>query len=392
VNAKRKLQALPRRWRESRRNAYAPQLQDAQSALHDAWEWAERLSIIGLFCLALGYTAYLTQSVLVPIVLALVAGTILAPVVDELVRRGFPRPMAVALVTIVALLIILGIVGLLSTPLTYWVGKTAELGALIKQKLQLLSQPMALFDEIAKALAEVSGSSTQVAPIEAGSSSIIKGMLSALTPIVTEFLLFFFAMIFFLLFLQEIKSGIIGFFSDSNVRDTAFRILEDVEVNLSKFFGTLAIVNLCLGGVAATMTWALGLPHPLLWGVLAATLNFIPYLGPAIMIAALFVIGLMNFQTLGQSLLAPVAYLSITTIEGQVLTPTIIGHRLTLNPFLVFLSIAFWAWMWGPIGAFLATPLLISAVIAVRHISGKRTGNRSRAFDRANPKQGSGEC
>jgi predicted PurR-regulated permease PerM len=121
--------------------------------------------------------------------------------------------------------------------------------------------------------------------------------------------------------------------------------------------------------VAATMTWVLGLPHPLLWGVLAATLNFIPYLGPAIMIAALFVIGLMNFQTLGQSLLAPIAYLSITTIEGQFLTPTIIGHRLTLNPFLVFLSIAFWAWMWGPIGAFLATPLLISAVIAVRHVS-----------------------
>jgi len=176
-------------------------------------------------------------------------------------------------------------------------------------------------------------------------------------------------MIFFLLFLHEIKSGVVDFFSDSNTRDTALRILGDVELNLSKFFGTLAIVNLCLGFVVATMTWVLGLPHPLLWGVLASTLNFIRYLGPAIMIAALFVIGLMNFQTLGQSLLAPIAYLSITTIEGQFLTPTIIGHRLTLNPFLVFLSIAFWAWMWGPIGAFLATPLLISAVIAARQVS-----------------------
>ena len=305
--------------------------------------------------------------------LSWVAGTILAPLVDEVVRRGLPRPVAVVLVTIVALLIILSIVGLLSTPLTYWVGKTAELGALIKQKLQLLSQPMALFDEIAKALAEFSGSSAQLPPIEAGSSSIIKGILSALTPIVTEFLLFFFAMIFFLLFLHEIKSGMVGFFSDSNARDTALRIMGDVEINLSKFFGTLAIVNVCLGSWPQ-LTWALGLPHPLLWGVLAATLNFIPYLGPAIMIVALFLIGLMNFQTLGQSLLAPVAYLSITTIEGQVLTPTIIGHRLTLNPFLVFLSIAFWAWMWGPIGAFLATPLLISAVIAVRHVSSGGTG------------------
>ena len=370
-----KLHGLPKRGREGRRIAYAaPQLQDAQPASHDVWAWAERISVVGLFCLALGYTAYLTQSILVPIVLAWVAGTILAPLVDELVRRGLPRPVAVVLVTIVALLIILSIVGLLSTPLTYWVGKTAELGALIKQKLQLLSQPMAFFDEIAKALAEFSGSSAQLPPIEAGSSSIIKGILSALTPIVTEFLLFFFAMIFLLLFLHEIKSGMVGFFSGSNARDTALRILGDVEINLSKFFGTLAIVNVCLGVVVAAMTWALGLPHPLLWGVLAATLNFIPYLGPAIMIVALFLIGLMNLQTLGQSLLAPVAYLSITTIEGQVLTPTIIGHRLTLNPFLVFLSIAFWAWMWGPIGAFLATPLLISAVIAVRHVSSGGTG------------------
>ena len=207
-----KLHGLPKRGREGRRIAYAPQLQDAQPASHDVWAWAERISIVGLFCLALGYTAYLTQSILVPIVLAWVAGTILAPLVDEVVKRGLPRPVAVLLVTVVALLIILSIVGLLSTPLTYWVGKTAELGALIKQKLQLLSQPMALFDEIGKALAEVSGSSTQGAPIAAGSSSIIKGILSTLTPIVTEFLLFFFAMIFLLLFQPEMKSGVVAFF------------------------------------------------------------------------------------------------------------------------------------------------------------------------------------
>ena len=122
------------------------------------------------------------------------------------------------------------------------------------------------------------------------------------------------------------------------------------------------------------MTWAVGLPHPLLWGVLAATLNFIPYHVPILMIAAVFVIGLFSFPTVGQALVAPAAYLGITTIEGQFLTPTIVGHRLTLNPFLVFLSIAFWAWMWGPIGAFLATPLMISAVIAVRHLSRDESG------------------
>ena len=233
---------------------------------------------------------------------------------------------------------------------------------------------MALLDEIGKALTEVSGNSTPAVAVEEGSSSIVKGILSAMTPIVTEFMLFFVAMLFYLIYQREIKSGIVFFFSGPDARATTQSILDDAESNMSKFFGTLALVNLCLGIVVATMTWAVGLPHPLLWGVLAATLNFIPYLGPIIMIAALFVIGLFSFPSVGQALVAPAAYLAITTIEGQFLTPTIVGHRLTLNPFLVFLSIAFWAWMWGPIGAFLATPLLISAVIAVRHLSRDKSG------------------
>ena len=86
------------------------------------------------------------------------------------------------------------------------------------------------------------------------------------------------------------------------------------------------------------------------------------------MVATLFVIGLMSFSTLGHALIAPLAWIGITTLEGQFITPTIIGHRMTLNPFLVFLSIAFWAWMWGPLGAFLAVPLLITAVVIGRHL------------------------
>ncbi len=373
-HARSRLQELPRRWREGRRVQYEPHLQKVEHSPHDLWAWAERISIIGLFCLALGYTAFVTQSVLVPIVLAWVVGTILLPLIEDAARRGIPRALAVVVVTLAALLIILSIIGLLSTPLAYWVGRTAELGALIKQKLQLLSQPMALLDEIGKALAEVSGNSTPAVAVEEGSSSIVKGILSAMTPIVTEFMLFFVAMLFYLIYQREIKSGIVFFFSGPDARATTQSILDDAESNMSKFFGTLALVNLCLGIVVATITWAVGLPHPLLWGVLAATLNFIPYLGPIIMIAALFVIGLLSFPTVGQALVAPAAYLAITTIEGQFLTPTIVGHRLTLNPFLVFLSIAFWTWMWGPIGAFLATPLLISAVIVVRHLSRDESG------------------
>jgi predicted PurR-regulated permease PerM len=133
--------------------------------------------------------------------------------------------------------------------------------------------------------------------------------------------------------------------------------------------GTLTVVNICLGIAATVLTWLVGLPHPFLWGVLAAVLNFVPYLGAAIVIATLFVVGLIAFSALSHAVIAPLAYLGITALEGQVITPTLIGHRLTINPFLVFLSIACWTWMWGPVGAFLGVPILLRAMVALRRLS-----------------------
>ena len=97
-------------------------------------------------------------------------------------------------------------------------------------------------------------------------------------------------------------------------------------------------------------------------------LNFIPYVGAGIVIATLFVIGLLVFSAVSHAVIAPLAYLGITALEGQVITPTLIGHRLTINPFPVFLSIALWTWMWGPVGTFLAAPILLCAMVALRRL------------------------
>jgi predicted PurR-regulated permease PerM len=122
-------------------------------------------------------------------------------------------------------------------------------------------------------------------------------------------------------------------------------------------------------GIAAM----LGFPHPLLWGVFAAVMNYIPYLGPLLVLGVFFIIGVVVFPTLHEPILAPLLFLGLNTLEGQVITPTFVGHRLTINPFLVFVSIAFWTWLWGPLGAFLAVPLLVTAMVAARHISGARS-------------------
>jgi predicted PurR-regulated permease PerM len=166
----------------------------------DAWAWAERISIIGLFTLAVGYTLFVVHELFVPVVTAWVMGAILRPIAEAAERHGVPRVVAVIATATVALLILLAIAGLLSTPLAYWIGRTTELAQLIKGKLQLLNQPLAIVDEIAHALSGISGGPTPATIVNYDTSTIIRGIVSTLTPVIPQFLLFFFAMIFWMLY------------------------------------------------------------------------------------------------------------------------------------------------------------------------------------------------
>jgi predicted PurR-regulated permease PerM len=236
-------------------------------------------------------------------------------------RHGVPRVVAVIAAATVALLILLAVVGLLSTPLAYWIGRTEELAQLIKGKLQLLNQPLAIVDEIAHALSGVSGETAPASMVNYDTSTIIRGIVSTLTPVITQFLLFFFAMIFWMLYANQVKDGIARLFSGDRAGEVARRILDDAENKVSRYFGTLVVVNFCLAILAVGLASAVGLPNPLLWGVLAGTLSFIPYLGPALIVATLFVIGLLSFPSLTEALVAPTLWIFVTTLEGKSLHP-----------------------------------------------------------------------
>jgi predicted PurR-regulated permease PerM len=355
----------------------APHLDSGAVSPLDAWAWAERISVIGLFTIAVLYVLFAMQGIFVPVVAAWVIGAILRPVVERAETVGVPRSVAVITTAIVALLILLAIIGLLSTPFTYWISHTKELASLIREKLELLGQPLSIFDEIGHTLTDISGAPASASVASYDTSTIIRAIISTLSPVVTQFMLFFFAMIFWMLYANDVKAGIAYFFSDNSGRQIARTVLDEAENNVSQYFGTLAVVNLVLGVLAVGLAWAVGLPNPLLWGVLAGMLNFIPYLGPAVTVATFFVVGLMTFPSLTDALVPPLIWIVVNTLEGSFITPMLIGHRHTLNPFLVFLSIAFWAWMWGPMGALLATPLLISAYVLQRHLSSHSTTRAS---------------
>jgi len=199
-------------------------------------------------------------------------------------------------------------------------------------------------------------------------ASYIQPALAFLTPAIGELLLFFATLFFVLLDRDDLRRGLILMFKDQDDRLRAIRILNDIERNLSRYIGTVTVINFAVGLITAAGAWLLGFSNPALLGAAAFVANYIPYVGPAVMVVVLLVVGLVSFSSLAYAGLAPLLYVGLTTIEGHFVTPNIVGRRLTLNPLAVFLSLAFWTWLWGPVGAFLSVPLLIFGLVVANHL------------------------
>ena len=181
-------------------------------------------------------------------------------------------------------------------------------------------------------------------------------------------MIFFTTLFFVLLDRDSLRKHMILLFKDQDDRLRVIRILNDVERNLSRYIGTVTVINLAIGVITAVGAWLLGFNTPVLFGALAFVCNYIPYIGPAIVTVALFAVGLISFPSLAYAAIAPCLFVALTTFEGHIVTPNVVGRRLTLNPLGVFLSLAFWTWLWGPIGAFLSVPFLIFGLVIVRHL------------------------
>jgi predicted PurR-regulated permease PerM len=148
----------------------------------------------------------------------------------------------------------------------------------------------------------------------------------------------------------------------------AVSIARETEASISTYLVTITLVNLMLGLAVAGVMYLLGMPNPLLWGALAALVEFIPYLGATALVAVLSLAGLVTFDQIGQALLVPAAYLAVNILQSQFISPLILGRRLTLNPVAIFVGLVFWWWIWGVPGAFIAVPLLATFKIFCDHI------------------------
>src|SRR6516164_4131289 len=224
----------------------------------ESWNWAVRISVVGLFVVALTVIAFRMASVVVPVVLAWVVAMVLLPVVDGLERRGLSRALTSIVLVILLIASIVVIVGVLTVPLTYWLRRGGELGTLLKERLQTLGNPLAFFDEIGNALSQVTGGDEGASAVNLSSSNIVTVILSVLTPLVSETLVFLVSLVFNLIYHRDIQSGMLLLFHNDSARQMAKDVLKDIQVNTSIYFGTLTVVNICLGIAATVLTWLVG--------------------------------------------------------------------------------------------------------------------------------------
>ncbi len=352
------------RARREQDNALSVKDPEPPESLQDVWAPAAQMATVGIFILLLGACLFFARPLLLPVAAALVIGTTLAPLVKAAARHRI-SPWVTALVLGAVLLAAAGgAVTLLASPLAEWIARAPEIGATIKQKLYVLDRPLAAVRELQEVLLP-SGNTVAVEPSQWG---IVTPVVAFVTPAVVQVTLFFVTLIFFLATQMDFRRYMVSFFTTRDAKLRYIRISNDIEDHLASYVATVTIINFGLGVVVAIGAWLFGLPNPIILGLVAMVLNFIPYIGAACMTVILLGVGLLTFSSLGYALVPAAAFVALATFEGQFITPTVLGRRLTLNPLAVLLAIAFWAWLWGPMGAFLAVPLTVVFLVTMTHL------------------------
>ena len=325
------------------------------------WRAMAQAATIMMGILLFGAFLYVARGLLLPILSALVVSLALRPLAVRGARLGLP--VWFSTLAIVALFVtgFYALIVVLSEPASDLLARSQEIGATIREKFRFMDRPLFALRELQTAIVGSSGLAVE-------QNNVLGSVMAALPPFALQLVLFLATLFFFAFSGNAMRRTIVNVFATRDGRLRALRVVGDIEANLSSYLITVTIINLGVGIVATLVTFALGFPTPLLWGALAFVLNYIPYVGPGIMHVVLFVIGLLTFDTLWLALIAPLFFMAFTFFEGQFIVPNVVGRQLLLHPLAVFLSLAFWAWLWGPIGALLATPILIAVTVSLDHL------------------------
>jgi predicted PurR-regulated permease PerM len=327
------------------------------------------LALTGLFILALFYTLYFGRAFFLPIVLSLLLSFLWSPVVRGLKKFHIPEALSAAL-------IVLGMLGLLgfgmvqlATPAYDWMGKAPQSLRKIESRIRDLKRPVQTMSRATQQVENITKAAgvPDTAKVQVTTETLGQRMLSRATELVADAVVMFILLYFLLASGDMFLRKLIKVLPSLGDKKRAVEIARQIETEISTYLVTITLINVALGLAVWGLLALVGVPNPLLWGVLATFANYIPLLGPLLMISVLTMVGLLTFPDLPHALMAPGAFVGLHVLESYLLTPTILGRRLTLNPVVIFLGLIFWGWLWGIAGALLAVPIMMVLKIFCEH-------------------------
>ncbi|MHB2266636.1 AI-2E family transporter [Aliihoeflea sp. PC F10.4] len=328
-----------------------------------------RRFMLGLFLFALVYVLYFARDFFLPVLLAFLLALMLTPIVRFLKKRGVPEALSATLLVFASMMGIVTAGYMLSGPAIDLVNNAPQIGRQLSDRMEDFRRPFERFMEMSRQVDEVAETAgeTDIQRVVVSQPGIISraagNVLSAGTTAAITFVLSLFLLASGTMFYEKIVQS----FTRLSEKKRALRVVYDVEREVSRYLLTISIINTCLGVVIGTGLWVIGMPTPIVFGAAAALLNFLPYVGAATTILLVAVISIVSFDSFAFALVAPLFVMTCTIVEGNMITPLVVGRRLEINAVAIFIAVAFWSWLWGFVGALIAVPLLVIIKVFCDH-------------------------
>jgi len=329
---------------------------------------AAHFSVLFLGIVAAVLVLDFAKIILAPIFLGVVIGLMFGPLADIIERLRIPPWIAGAAVVLLFIALLAVAIAGFAVPLSQWVDRLPVIWSRIEAELiswkGMVASMEALQEQVREAMGRSQANSVNVKDGSAVESAVEN--VAYLAPaILAQIVVFLASLYFFIATRHRFRVAVLSVCLDRGLRRRVSRIFRDIEHSVSRYLLSITGVNVALGLAVSAALWALDVPSPLLWGMLAGVLNYIVYIGPAVMAAILLAVGLGTANDAMGILMPAMVFLGLNLIEAQFVTPQVLGHTMTLNPFIVFLTLTFWIWIWGPVGGFVAIPslLILDAVI-----------------------------
>jgi predicted PurR-regulated permease PerM len=331
-------------------------------------------ALVLLATLAAGFTLWAAQGLLLPVLLAMFFALVGNPIIRLLQRIYVPRFVSALLVLILGLAGTVALGQQLVVPASEWVRQVPSEMRDLAPKLRNLVKPVQEANKAAENIARAAGGENTAKPVQVVRTELNDPYktLTATPRMIASVLAVVLLTFFFMVYGQSLQRNAIALLPGRQQKRLTVEILQSIEHEISRYVLTISIINALVGLAFAGALYWLGVPldEALLWGTMAAILNFAPYVGPLIGILIMLLMGFVAFDDIWQSVLPAAIYLGLHTLEGQIVTPIVLGVRMALSPLVLILALMLFGWLWGIVGLLLAVPLLVCTKIVLSKLDG----------------------